>query len=427
MAQLRAYGFFGACNIIAIAFMGAMPGFAAHSFADVEGEFLQIVSRFDPFAPLPSAIVCPSAVEIKFFKYFFTTQQISLANVNFYTFRTLMAEIWGQIFPGEHIMDGRDIKFLMQNRGFFGDHRILAKIFLEESPVEIDIYLQKIINFLAEQCENFRWNTPRQALKKMTAVAQPIFETCVLLGYSLPNPSQLDFLEFVKKLSKNVIYFTFNRSDGERSTLEVLEMIFGSAKNIENINQKKENFSTNFSIMRDSVDAARCCNIALAAAEIAGTAAIICSADAHAQLVAHELDALRVPYHSGFSRKIFDATDNVVFAWYQFQLHGNFEYFLHFLDILRCQNPSLFSENNYKYLSFLFHRYPVDSVERLAPQVEDPQINTILLRYPLLPEWATVGEFVQKTTLILPEIREKMSHFPLDLNVKKSAFLAYAL
>ncbi|MDR1303385.1 MAG: PD-(D/E)XK nuclease family protein, partial [Puniceicoccales bacterium] len=35
--------------------------------------------------------------------------------------------------------------------------------------------------------------------------------------------------------------------------------------------------------------------------------------------------------------------------------------------------------------------------------------------------------FVKKTTPILPEIREKTSHFPPDLNVKKSAFLAYAL
>ncbi|MDR0590728.1 MAG: hypothetical protein LBG09_02660 [Puniceicoccales bacterium] len=404
-----------------------MPGFVANSFADIEGEFLQIVSRFDPLSPLPSAIICPSAVEIKFVKYFFATQQISLANAHFYTSQTLMAALWGQIFPGEHIMDGRDIKLLVQNGGFFGDHRVLAKIFLEEFPAEIDACLQKVINFLTQQCVNFRWSTPRQALQKMAAAAQPIFESCVLLGYSSPNPSPSDFLAFVKKLSKNVIYFTFNRNDGERNTLNALEMTFGRAQNIENISQKRENFNTKFSIVGDSVDAARCCSTALAAAEIAGTTAIICSADAHAQLVAHELDALRIPYHSGFSRKIFDATDSVVSAWYQFQLHGNFECFLHFLDIIRAQNRLPFSGDDYKYLSFLFHRYPIDSVERLAPWIEDPQINAILLRYPLLPGRATVDEFVQKTAPIFPEIREKISHFPSDFCVQKGAFLEYVL
>jgi hypothetical protein len=407
--------------------MGAMSGFAARSFGDMKGEFLQIVSQFDPLSPLPSAVVCPSAIEIKFFKYFFTTQRMSIANVHFYTFQTLMAALWGQIFPGEHIMDGRDIKFLMQNHEFYGDHRVLAKIFLEESPVEIDIYLQNVINFLAQQCADFRWVRPRQALQKMIAAAQPTFEACVLWGYSLANPLQLDFLEFVKKISKNVIYFTFNRSDGERNTLGALETTFGRAQNVENISQKEEIFSTKFSIMGDSVDVARYCSTSLAAAEIAGTAAIICSTDAHAQLAAHELDALRMPYHSGFSRKIFDATDSAVFAWYQLQVYGNFEYFLQFLDIIRTQNPSPFSGDDYKYLSFLFHRCPIDSVERLTPQIEDPQINGILVRYPLLPARATVHEFVQKTTQILPEIREKISHFPFDFTVQKGAFLEYAL
>jgi hypothetical protein len=298
----------------------------------------------------------------------------------------------------------------------------LAKVLLEEQVLEIDPFLQKAIDSLKQQIELFHWLTPQQALQKIISVTSQIFETCILFGYSSQDHSSLDLLTLIEKISRNVIYFTFDRED--RDIIEVLEAKFGSAQNIY---KKEGNGEIKFSIVEDCIDAVRYCGHLIATSEVTKTTAIICSSDAYAKLVAHELDLYNICYHNEFQTHIPDIADNFIFAWYQYQRYGDLEHFLSFLDLIALQNSSQLSIDYYKYLSNIFHRYPTSSIELLVPYIEDRQILNILTCYPLFPEQDTIHEFVQKALPIFPEICEKSQHFPSNFLVHKNIFLDYIL
>ncbi|MDR1435271.1 MAG: PD-(D/E)XK nuclease family protein [Puniceicoccales bacterium] len=401
-----------------------MAGFISNNFSSIKNELLSAISQIDPLAPLPSLILCHSSIGIKFLKYLLAQRQIPLANVHFHTFHTLIGKLFTSYFPQEHIVRYEDIKFLAQNEAILPNPHALAKAFLEPSKSKIHSAFEKAIDSLGQQIALLRWTSPDQALKKMIPMAQATFSTCILYGYSSRENYSSDFLTLIKKISQNVLFFAFDRGDQERDTFEKLEAHFGKG---ENIYKNVENHETHFSIVGDSIDGARYCGALISDVDKTKTVAVVCSSDVCAKLVAHELSTRNIRHHNGFQMSTADPGDHFIFAWYSYQLFGDLEHFLFFLDLVALEDPPRLSGNYYAYLSHLFHRYPIHSIERLAPSIEDPQIVEILRSYPLLPEGGPMDEFVRKTIPLIPEIGAQTHHFHSNLPVRKEAFLEYAL
>ncbi|MDR2807069.1 MAG: PD-(D/E)XK nuclease family protein [Puniceicoccales bacterium] len=401
-----------------------MPGFITNNFSYIQDPLLATVAQIDPLAPLPAVVLCPTLIDIKILKYFFAKHGLVIANTHFYTVHRFIVALAAQFIPDHHVLCREDIHFLIQNDHLPLDAHLVSRIFLESAKLEGDPKFRQNINTLECRMAEYRWLSPTQALEKMIIGAQPIFSTCILWGYSSGDGISTDFLKLLRKISSNTLFFAFDDGDSALAIFEALEENFGCT---ENIYGDRPSPRISFSAVEDLTDGVRYCGSLVASFEIGATTAIICSLDSHAQLIGNELSAYNIHYHNGFPMAVADARDNFVFAWYQWQYYGDLKHFLCFLDLIAMETPWRLSKDYYAYLSRLFHRYPTDSVRRLAPQIADPQIIGILSIYPLLPECASMHELMQKTLPIIPEICGQMRHFPFDFEVQKNAFLDYIL
>ncbi|MDR2200887.1 MAG: hypothetical protein LBN94_02135, partial [Puniceicoccales bacterium] len=411
-----------------------MAGIIANDFLLFSDKLIAATAQIHSSASKPSLILCHSTIAMKFLKYFFAEHNRSFAHTHCHTFSEWSEVLAEQILPGKHILNDNDIRFLLQNHSIHADPHLLSKIFLGTATPMPDPPSAEIIHFLEQQIQMLHWLTPHQALIEMLhrIPPQPMFSNCILMGYSSRERYPHEFLTLIKKTTDHVLFLALDRGDGELEIFEALEGNFGPG---ETVYRDRKNKSIEFSIVADSVDAARCCGVRLgndfptgeeSVERKAKTTAIICPSELHAELVAQELNAHNLCHHNGFQTRGIDPKDNLILAWYQFQREGDFQHFLSFLDLIALGEQSNLGDY-YAYLSQLFHLYPIDSIASLLPHINHPQISEILQRYPPLAEKATMGEYIQQTTSIIPEMNGQKQFFGDHFPVRKKAFLDYAL
>jgi hypothetical protein len=409
-----------------------MPGFIANHFASMEKYLLHEMRDGEKSSPLPSLILCHSPIEIVFLKQFFSDHRCACNHFLFNTFDTFMGEMFNKFLPEYPIVSLADLKILAYNKQIYLNSNILSRFFSEENCAtqqKIDPDTFGTLRSLEQQIQALNWETPRQALEKITAHAFKLFTKCILFGFSSRDCLGVSFLKLLQKIAHYVTFFAFDWGNSEFATFERLESILGPAENMrENGPEKNRTAQYNFVLVDDPIDAARHIQALLSPAKIAENTGIICPSPSFATLVAHRLEAAQIPFHSGFPSPVFTSRDNLVFAWHRWQIKNDLESFTQFCIFLQCWEPNLFPQNIdiSKILTKTFDDYPSLHGQDLADFSKNPCRKNIFERYPMLGKNGQFHEFSEKTDRIIPGIAGVAKHFPPNFPVTKKAFLDYA-
>ncbi|MDR1366519.1 MAG: PD-(D/E)XK nuclease family protein [Puniceicoccales bacterium] len=404
-----------------------MAGFIANHFASMDRHLLREIRSVENFSELPSLILCHSSIEITFLKLFFSDRQCAFNNFHFHTFDTFISEILTKFFPHDHIIRIADLKLLAHNKQI--QSHVLSQFFLEENFAtqrKISSNTLATLQLLERQIQALNWKIPHRALEKITANLPKLFKKCILFGFSSRDYWRNSFFKLLQKIAHHVTFFVFDWEDSEWATSKLLENFFGPSENIyENTNSLI--FQTNFTIVDDSMDAATHIQRLISSQKIRENVGIICPSPSFATLVAHHLKASQIPFHNEFPMPIFSPRDNLVFAWFQWQMKNNLESFVDFCNFLQYSEPNLFPQgvDICKILNKTFDDYPAIHAQDLTDFSESLCLKNIIEYYPMLPESGPFHEFSKKTSPIIPEIVELNQYFPRNFHVTKKAFLDY--
>ncbi|MDR1907140.1 MAG: PD-(D/E)XK nuclease family protein [Puniceicoccales bacterium] len=405
-----------------------MPGFISNHFASIEKHLLQEIHSAEKFPELSSLILCHSPIEIEFLKQFFSAHQCPFDNFYFHTFDAFTSEILNKFLPECPITSLSDLKFLAHNKQFRGELPILSQFFLEENfetQRNINPNTFAALQSLKQQIQELDWQTPQQALKKITNYSSKLFQKCILFGFSSRDHFYTSLLKLLQKIAHHVTFFTFDCGDSELVTIELLEKFFGPAENIREIFPK---YQPHFAIVDDPIDAATYIQQLISFQKTQENTGIVCLSPSFATLVAHNLETSHIPFYNNFPTPIVSARDNLVFTWRQWQMKNDRESFIQFYNFLQYLDPNLSSQriDIYKVLKKIFADYPALHVQDLADYSKNPFLKNILEHYPMLPENGLLSEFVNKTNPVIPEIAKIEKYFPQNFPVTREAFLNYA-
>jgi hypothetical protein len=410
-------------------FLGTMPGFITNHFAAIEKHLLHEMRSAKKKSELPSTILCHSSTEIEYLKRFFSGHRCAFNDFYFYTFDAFMGEFLNKFSPECHAVNITDLEFLANNKQIYLKPRVLLQFFREENftnrqKISPDTFAA--LQPLWQQVQALKWKIPQQALKKIVTNAPKLYAKCILFG--LPSEDNYYiFLKLLQKITDNVTFFAFDCGNSESGSFEVFEEFFGPAENIGGDILEKPS-QIHFTIVDDSIDAAMHIRQLILSQEIQRKViGVVCLSQSFATLVAHNLDAAQIPFHSGFPTPIFTLRDNFIFAWRQWQMKNDPDSFVNFGNFLQYFEPSLFPQgiDINEVLTKIFDDYPVMRAQDLADLSGNSYLKNMLDRYPMLPENGSFHDFYQKTSPIFPEIAKIEKYFPQDFPVAKKAFLDY--